>query len=227
MTGQSFHTYAFSSVLEIQGPTGDVEVDQMAKRVIQEELERLQRNMERREARERAKGVLPSPSVANSPRAADAENGDATALVGSGKKGRAKKNNEGTGRRCANCGQVGHIKTNKKCADSSVSFTSFASPDTPNLASDDFYCEHCPLGKGATGFSTSGVAELGGSGSGNGRGRGNTGRKTAMSEEARRARKRELNRERRRKKKVALASAETVTAPAPALLNPWLNAPSL
>lgn len=70
---------------------------------IQEELQRLQRNKERRHAREKQKSLMTdnrdgSPDAANSP-----------APSQSAPKG-------ATQRKCANCGQVGHIKTNKKYA---------------------------------------------------------------------------------------------------------------
>jgi transcription initiation factor TFIID subunit 1 len=64
---------------------------------IEQELSRLNRNKERRFAREKQKGVL-RPS------------GDSPA---DGAPGSSKS--AGTQRKCANCGQVGHIKTNKKC----------------------------------------------------------------------------------------------------------------
>lgn len=62
-----------------------------------DELARLERNQERTHAREKAKGL-----------------GDSDVAVGgiSGPSGGSKPT--GTQRRCANCGQVGHIKTNKK-----------------------------------------------------------------------------------------------------------------
>lgn len=180
---------------------------------MQEELERLQRNMERREARERAKGIIGSPSVANSPGGTENENGDASAAnPGSGKKGRTKKNNEGTGRRCANCGQVGHIKTNKKCADSSFSFAS--STPLPDVL-DTFLCELCALveksGKEPTGFSTSGMV--------------GTGRKGPKTNEAYRAKRREQDRARRAAKKAAREAAEAVANPALGLANSWLDVP--
>lgn len=78
---------------------------------IEAELARLERNMDRREQRERAKGLIGSPSAAGSP-GADL-GGDADGAAPTGKRGR-KKNTEGTARKCANCGQIGHIKTNKK-----------------------------------------------------------------------------------------------------------------
>ena len=64
---------------------------------LEAELSRLNRNKERRFAREKQKGAFRG-STGDSP----AEGG------GSGKPA-------GTQRKCANCGQVGHIKTNKKC----------------------------------------------------------------------------------------------------------------
>ncbi|PGH06426.1 hypothetical protein AJ79_06515 [Helicocarpus griseus UAMH5409] len=84
-------------------PTGDPETDARRMKQLQYELQRLQRNKERRHARERQKGITSesaemSPGAANSP------------TTPAGPKG------GGTQRKCANCGQVGHIKTNKKCA---------------------------------------------------------------------------------------------------------------
>ncbi|PGH04653.1 hypothetical protein AJ80_08487 [Polytolypa hystricis UAMH7299] len=81
-------------------PTGDHEADARRMKYLQDELMRLQRNKERRHAREKQKGItsdsVDSPGAANSPSAGPAP---------------AKG---GTQRKCANCGQVGHIKTNKK-----------------------------------------------------------------------------------------------------------------
>ena len=62
-----------------------------------DEVARLERNIERTHAREKAKGLGDS-SVAIS------------GIAGSSVGGKPS----GTQRRCANCGQVGHIKTNKK-----------------------------------------------------------------------------------------------------------------
>lgn len=73
-------------------PTGNAEFDAQQKLKLQAELARLKRNVERREGREKAKGMH-------------------TSLPGGGPgagKGGA------TPRKCANCGEVGHIKTNKK-----------------------------------------------------------------------------------------------------------------
>ena len=76
-------------------PTGDKEYDnaQMAK--LKAEYARLARNIERREGREKAKGIHKS------------QTGEGGATGGPGKGG-------ATPRKCANCGEVGHIKTNKK-----------------------------------------------------------------------------------------------------------------
>ncbi|KAJ6073140.1 hypothetical protein N7467_011225 [Penicillium canescens] len=79
---------ALHTKLESIQPTGDPEVDARNRKLIEAELGRLNRNKERRFAREKQKGI---------PRAGDPD-GKPT----------------GTQRKCANCGQVGHIKTNKK-----------------------------------------------------------------------------------------------------------------
>ncbi|KAL5359385.1 hypothetical protein BJX96DRAFT_148295 [Aspergillus floccosus] len=89
---------ALTTKLESLQPTGDPEVDARNKKLLENELSRLNRNKERRFAREKQKGVARA-SAGDSP--ADGAPG------GSGK-------GAGTQRKCANCGQVGHIKTNKK-----------------------------------------------------------------------------------------------------------------
>ncbi|KAF1837976.1 hypothetical protein BDW02DRAFT_576703 [Decorospora gaudefroyi] len=73
-------------------PTGDKELDRAQQLKLKAEYARLQRNIERREGREKAKGLH---------RTQTGEGG------GAGKGGT-------TPRKCANCGEVGHIKTNKK-----------------------------------------------------------------------------------------------------------------
>lgn len=85
----------------------------------QEEMTRLQRNIDRARARARAKG-LPEPTIAGSP-TVDGSDPSASTPGPTGKSGKKAKNTEGTIRRCANCGQVGHIKTNKKSVSSSSS----------------------------------------------------------------------------------------------------------
>ena len=79
-------------------PTGDPEVDRAQQLKLKAELARLARNIERREGREKAKGMHKS------------QTGEGGATGGPGKGG-------ATPRKCANCGEVGHIKTNKKCVD--------------------------------------------------------------------------------------------------------------
>lgn len=77
------------------------------------ELARLVRNRERRFAREKARGITaPSPSEPGGPGSPGSPSGS-TSLAG--------RQQQGTQRKCANCGQVGHIKTNKKCAPSFLS----------------------------------------------------------------------------------------------------------
>jgi ribosomal protein L37E len=72
------------------------------------ELARLERNRERRFAREKAKGITAaSPSDAGAAGSPGSPSASTPA---------ASKQQQGTQRKCANCGQVGHIKTNKKCA---------------------------------------------------------------------------------------------------------------
>ncbi|PVI07032.1 hypothetical protein DM02DRAFT_609405 [Periconia macrospinosa] len=73
-------------------PTGDPELDRQQMAKLKQEMARLMRNMERREGREKAKGVHRTQTGDN---------------AGPGKGG-------ATPRKCANCGEVGHIKTNKK-----------------------------------------------------------------------------------------------------------------
>jgi hypothetical protein len=82
------HSEAMHTKLESLQPTGDPEVDARNRKLIEAELGRLNRNKERRFAREKQKGI---------PRSGDPDGRPA-----------------GTQRKCANCGQVGHIKTNKK-----------------------------------------------------------------------------------------------------------------
>jgi hypothetical protein len=75
-------------------PTGDSEYDKQQVIKLKAEFARLARNIERREGREKAKGIYKGSA-------------DGTPSVGPGKGG-------ATPRKCANCGEVGHIKTNKK-----------------------------------------------------------------------------------------------------------------
>ena len=73
------------------------------------------RNAERAKARNKAKGGdAGSPLTAGSP--LPTEGLDASQATSASEKPDGRKSNKerGTQRKCANCGQVGHIKTNKK-----------------------------------------------------------------------------------------------------------------
>lgn len=78
-------------------PTGNAEFDKQQILKLKAEAARIQRNIERRQGREKAKGINTGPI-----------NGEGGSVVGGGKGSGA------TPRKCANCGEVGHIKTNKK-----------------------------------------------------------------------------------------------------------------
>ncbi|KAK0335246.1 hypothetical protein LTR91_004239 [Friedmanniomyces endolithicus] len=131
-------------------PTGeDPELDELVKLAILGERTRIERNKERREARERLKGKAagiggggasgaagsPPASVAGSPGAGGGGGGGVSDQgspaassvafgggVGSasgtpvkgGRGGGGRRSKDGTARKCAECGQVGHIKTNRK-----------------------------------------------------------------------------------------------------------------
>ncbi|KAK5174135.1 uncharacterized protein LTR77_001215 [Saxophila tyrrhenica] len=109
-------------------PSNDAAWNAAQAKAIQQEIFRLERNADRRQAREKQKGrqaagaagsptggAVAGTTAAGSPAAqSDAADGK-TPQKGQGR-GRTK---DGTARKCANCGQVGHIKTNRK----SVSFS--------------------------------------------------------------------------------------------------------
>jgi len=102
-----------------QIPGKNAELDALVKDKIVSELARIERNRDRRNAREKQKGKLNagSPSAAGSPGGpSDAEAAGAaegSTADNTPQKGRGR-NKDGTARKCANCGQVGHIKTNRK-----------------------------------------------------------------------------------------------------------------
>ncbi|EGX89426.1 transcription factor TFIID complex 145 kDa subunit [Cordyceps militaris CM01] len=79
-------------------PTGNADHDRLAGIRIKRELERLEKNKARRQAREQQKELHQKAAA-----------GDAGSPSTGG-----DKIPTGTTRKCANCGQVGHIKTNKK-----------------------------------------------------------------------------------------------------------------
>ncbi|MCJ1306186.1 hypothetical protein MMC08_009004, partial [Hypocenomyce scalaris] len=87
-------------------PTGDAEQDKRYQQRLEKELARLERNKDRRLARDKQKGIQ-TDGAAASP-------GTPTSPAAAGSTPASK--NAGTQRKCANCGQVGHIKTNKKCS---------------------------------------------------------------------------------------------------------------
>ncbi|EME87519.1 uncharacterized protein MYCFIDRAFT_105631, partial [Pseudocercospora fijiensis CIRAD86] len=99
-------------------PTGDKDKDNFARQELEKELARIQRNADRREARDKlkAKNAAGSPAAAASPGRSDLD-GPASTMNGgtdiTPQKGKGR-NKDGTARKCANCGQVGHIKTNRK-----------------------------------------------------------------------------------------------------------------
>lgn len=112
---------SFPSILDA-APTGDSEFDSLLRQKMEKELARVERNVDRREAREKAKGRV--PGGAGSPPAGGAASPSQLSDTGadnttdgtpqkSGGTGRGKSK-DGTARKCANCGQVGHIKTNRK-----------------------------------------------------------------------------------------------------------------
>lgn len=83
-----------STSAEALEPSGDTEKNARMKKRIQDQLAKLKKNAERRRQRQLAK------------QAALAEN-PVLGLI------RGKR--EGAMRRCGNCGQLGHMKTNKNC----------------------------------------------------------------------------------------------------------------
>ncbi|RKF75818.1 putative transcription initiation factor TFIID 111 kDa subunit [Golovinomyces cichoracearum] len=85
-------------------PTGNPEKDEAQKRAIKKELARLNKNRVRRHVREKQKGRINTPQ-ATSPGSGGSPSSAPTPSI---------ETSTGTTRKCANCGQAGHIKTNKK-----------------------------------------------------------------------------------------------------------------
>ncbi|KAF8973618.1 TAF1 transcription initiation factor TFIID subunit TAF1 [Flammula alnicola] len=92
-------------------PTGDADKDKRAKKRLEEEIARMKKNQERRLHRKNAKIVKEggTPMQLNRPVKPD------------------------TTRRCGHCGQMGHMKTNRKCP-RWAEFNSGAIPATPSGA---------------------------------------------------------------------------------------------
>ncbi|KAI4216832.1 MAG: hypothetical protein LQ351_000781 [Letrouitia transgressa] len=87
-----------TALLELK-PIGDAEADRRNHQKLNEELLRLQRNKDRRIKRDRQRAQQAAANTTNLP--------STTAPTTTAR-------NAGTQRKCANCGAVGHIKTNKK-----------------------------------------------------------------------------------------------------------------
>ncbi|KIX98296.1 uncharacterized protein Z520_05597 [Fonsecaea multimorphosa CBS 102226] len=92
-----------TSLSELE-PTGDPEQDARRKKRLEEALAQLEKNKARRQKRNKNKEAL---------QAATSPGGTAMSPDGEGAGG-GSRNAQPTQRKCANCGQVGHIKTNKK-----------------------------------------------------------------------------------------------------------------
>ncbi|KAF2859618.1 hypothetical protein K470DRAFT_218613 [Piedraia hortae CBS 480.64] len=88
----------------------DSELNNLVQEKIKEELARVQRNKERRVGREKTKQNKASQAAAGT----DAEAPLGTDPMGAKPPPKRTRNKEGTARKCAMCGQVGHIKTNRK-----------------------------------------------------------------------------------------------------------------
>jgi transcription initiation factor TFIID subunit 1 len=88
-------------------PTGDADFDARQRKRLEEALAKLEKNAARRKQRTKNKAALATTSPGGTALSPDADGG-----AGAG--GGGGKNTQPTQRKCANCGQVGHIKTNKK-----------------------------------------------------------------------------------------------------------------
>nr|POF12867.1 putative transcription initiation factor tfiid 111 kda [Quercus suber] len=96
-------------------PTGDLELDNAKRKKLEAELARVMRNVDRRQAREKAKSRLVGASSAASPWASEIDGPGAGTGSNDNTPQKGKRNKDGgTSRKCANCGQTGHIKTNRK-----------------------------------------------------------------------------------------------------------------
>ncbi|KAF5385168.1 hypothetical protein D9615_001340 [Tricholomella constricta] len=97
-----------STLADSLAPTGDADKDKRAKKRLEEEIARMKKNQERRLHRKNAKIVKEggTPMQLNRPVKPD------------------------TTRRCGHCGQMGHMKTNRKCP-RWAEFNSGTAPATP------------------------------------------------------------------------------------------------
>ncbi|EPQ61383.1 hypothetical protein GLOTRDRAFT_15237, partial [Gloeophyllum trabeum ATCC 11539] len=101
-----------TTLADALAPTGDAEKDARAKKRLEEEIMRMKKNQERRLHRKNAKIAKEggTPLLLNRPVKPD------------------------TTRRCGHCGQMGHMKTNRKCP-RWAEFNSGAPPATPSATS--------------------------------------------------------------------------------------------
>ncbi|KAI0126416.1 hypothetical protein BJ170DRAFT_582505 [Xylariales sp. AK1849] len=122
-------------------PTGDADADREQQKLVESELARLLKNADRRHVREKqGKGKRKNANT-------DAGSPDPSSS--------ADKAAGGTTRKCANCGQVGHIKTNKRYYHRCIPFDN-STPQPPSLK--------CPLLNGTISTNNN-AADVGGFGS--------------------------------------------------------------
>ncbi|KAK7739901.1 hypothetical protein SLS53_005494 [Cytospora paraplurivora] len=107
-------------VYDIKNWTGDAERDRLIREKLEREEQRLLKNRERRQQREKQKGGARASVGGGSGLGLGlggglgGGGGGGSGSVGSAMSPESSVEKGGTTRKCANCGQVGHIKTNKK-----------------------------------------------------------------------------------------------------------------
>ena len=131
------------SVFEVSVNVHSTHLLTLPKPRVEQELFRLNRNKERRFAREKQKGIIrpdgggeaesPAPAADGEAEGSTAGGAAAGSTTGAPTSSSSSKP-AGTQRKCANCGQVGHIKTNKKCVGPLPLLTCVAEQEA-NLAS--------------------------------------------------------------------------------------------
>lgn len=104
---------------DIKNWTGDAERDRLIREKLEREEQRLLKNRERRQQREKQKGGARASVGGGSGLGLGlggglGGGGGGGGSVGSAMSPESSVEKGGTTRKCANCGQVGHIKTNKK-----------------------------------------------------------------------------------------------------------------
>ncbi|KZT08547.1 uncharacterized protein LAESUDRAFT_675751 [Laetiporus sulphureus 93-53] len=116
-----------STTADALAPTGDADKDRRAKRRLEEEIARMKKNQERRLHRKNAKIVK--------------EGGTPMQL--------SRPVKPDTTRRCGHCGQMGHMKTNRKCP----RWAEFNSGNTPSLPTPSVTSPPAASPGGSTSFS--------------------------------------------------------------------------